>query len=35
MPALAGAAAYTTFAVLFAVVLFGNPLRTAAKRNEA
>jgi len=35
LPALASAAAYTAFAVLFAVVLFGNPLRTTAKRNEA
>lgn len=35
VPALAGATAYTAFAVLFAVVLFGNPLRTRAKKNEA
>ena len=35
VPALAGAAAYTGFAASFAVVLFGNPLRTTAKKNEA
>lgn len=35
MPALAGAAAYAAFAALFAAVLFGNPLRTAAEKNEA
>ena len=35
MPALAGAAAYTAFAVLFALVLFRNPLRTSAHKNGA
>jgi hypothetical protein len=35
MQALAVAAAYTAFALLFAVVLFGNPLPTAAGKNEA
>ena len=34
-PALASGAAYCAFAVLFAVVLFGNPLRAAGKKHEA
>lgn len=34
-PALLGATAYTAFAVLFAVVVFGNPLPSAVKKNEA
>ena len=35
MPALAGAAAYTALAVLFAVVLFAHPLRTTVRKDEA
>lgn len=35
LPAMAGAAAYAAFAVLFGVVLFGNPFRTASKKSEA
>ena len=32
---IVSAAAYTAFAVLFAFVLFGNPLRSPVKKNEA
>ena len=33
LPAVLGAVAYAAFALLFTLVLFGNPLRTAAKSN--
>jgi hypothetical protein len=35
LPALAGAAAYAAFAVLFALVLFGDPLRKTVERDGA
>ncbi len=34
-PALASAAAYTAFAVLFAAVLFGNPLHRKVEGDKA